>query len=1205
MKLINHDRILRRRWVILLCFVLMLPTSIFQPKSIKAQEWPAPTNLRVVSKTDTTVTLDWDRVEGAEEYNLYHGNGNYAGWSAGPPHTIVNLQPNTEYSFRVAVIKEPMSNLVTVTTDEKDPNAEEPAPVPPLSPPSYLNVTDMTDSSVTLSWGASVSPDTTSYMLYKNGEYLDGVWSREQTEYVVEDLSVTEATYGTYTFIIKAHNWDTGEESAASNAVTITLGELAAPRGLEVVTATRTAASLAWAPTPGATSYEIYVNGQLAGTSNDHRFVLSELEEGKVYTVYILAKNRTLTSTASEPLSFMPGKNYNTVAYYSSWSIYARQIMPTQIDVSKLTHINYAFADFCWEGKHGNPDLVMWDCQQEDIPLQKDYVFNGEMVVGEAWPDIQIDGSGNFGKLRQMKAEHPHLKTLISVGGWSWSHRFSDMAATEETRHAFANSAVEFIREYGFDGIDIDWEYPVEGGMDNNSRRPEDRENFVLLMQLVREKLDAAGQEDGKYYLLTIASGQGDNFVENANLAESSSYIDFINIMTYDYSGSWVLGGYHNAPLYYDPNNPSESAARNHVYGGVLGHLQGGVPPYKLVLGVPFYGKGWEGCLPEGQYQPCDGGAPIGTWEDAVFDFFDLEDHHYIDQSGYVRYWNDAAKVPYLYNETEQIFISYDDQVSLMYKTAMLKSLDLAGVMIWDISGDRNKTLLSQLANDLPMNQTAYSKTIAPPQNIRLASSGTHYLDIDWEASEGAAGYDIFVNHVWAGYAASPSFRVTSLDANTEYSIRVAAIEKTDEQITAVSIMSEELRAKTSSYPQWIGPVTSPVTGTFAMDITRIGDRTIVKLNTKAAVDSIRAYDKAHIEIDLSELVGDMELILSTEVIAAIAEKGEHASLSIILNRVEYHLPIGALQLGDNHDHMQISIQAPDEQTLEQMHRQNELNRLSMLVEPLEFIIEAGMADGTYTEVNDLGSIRISRVFKLDVTNERFDPARTTGVLYSPATDAYHHVPTIISVHEDGSVQFKLQRAGNSIYTVVASDFNIRIEADSWAKDDVEMSVAKLMIPRDGAAELDAHITRAEFVAVFVSALGILPQGGTSPFQDVSERAKYAAEIIAAAEAGLVKGRTADTFDPDGRLTREEMAVIIERAMRYAGHDGKANRLVLQRFSDEGEIAGFAKESMALMVEQRIMNGVAADRLAPKSNVTRAQSVVTAMRTLRALGLIE
>lgn len=238
----------------------------------------------------------------------------------------------------------------------------------------------------------------------------------------------------------------------------------------------------------------------------------------------------------------------------------------------------------------------------------------------------------------------------------------------------------------------------MEGGLVDG--RPEDKRNFTLLLQKVRQKLDEAGKQDGKEYLLTIASGANPNYVKNTELDQVQAQLDWINIMTYDFHGGWENVSGNNAPLYFDPKDPSPGATSFYVDAAVEGHLKAGVPKNKLILGMPFYGRGWTGCdgTDHGLYQSCSGPSE-GTWEAGVFDFSHLE-KDYINKNGYTRHWNDQAKVPYLYNPANKTFISYDDVESIGYKTDYIKSKELAGAMFWELSSDRNGTLLNKVYND-------------------------------------------------------------------------------------------------------------------------------------------------------------------------------------------------------------------------------------------------------------------------------------------------------------------------------------------------------------------------------------------------------------------------------------------------------------------------------------------------------------------------
>ncbi len=408
--------------------------------------------------------------------------------------------------------------------------------------------------------------------------------------------------------------------------------------------------------------------------------------------------------------------SYEVVGYYPAWGIYGRSFFITDIDPNKETVINYAFADICWNGIHGNPDPTgpnpqTWACADEVGNIN---VPNGTIVQGDPWADSQYSYpgdvwsdpiKGNFKQLNVLKQQNPNLKTVISVGGWSWSNRFSDVAASATTRQNFANSAVDFLRKYGFDGVDLDWEYPVEGGLPANSYRAADKANYTLLLQAVRSALDTAGAADGKHYLLTIASGASQNYINNTELNSIAQIVDWINIMTYDFNGGWQTVSGHNAPLYYDSAAGAAglpNASTFNVDSAVQSYFNAGVPANKLVLGLPFYGRGWAGCAStnNGEYQSCTGTVNTGTWDKGVYDFNDLE-ANYINKNGYTRHWNDTAKVPFLYNSSNQAFITYDDAESIGYKTSYIKSNNLKGAMFWEVSSDRNHTLLNKVNSDL------------------------------------------------------------------------------------------------------------------------------------------------------------------------------------------------------------------------------------------------------------------------------------------------------------------------------------------------------------------------------------------------------------------------------------------------------------------------------------------------------------------------
>ncbi|MBP2000991.1 chitinase [Paenibacillus shirakamiensis] len=522
------------------------------------------------------------------------------------------------------------------------------------------------------------------------------------------------------------------------------------------------------------------------------------------------------------PTNASAADSYKIVGYYPSWAAYGRAFNVTDIDASKVDFINYAFADIAWNGRHGNPDptgpnSTTWPTQDEKS--QTINVPNGTIVLGDPW----IDGgksfagdtwdqplSGNLNQLIQLKKKNPNLKTIISVGGWTWSNRFSDVAATQATREVFANSAVDFIHKYSFDGVDLDWEYPVSGGLAGNSYSAADKQNYTLLLQEIRNKLDAAGAKDGKKYYLTIASGASNSYINNTELDKINKIVDWINIMTYDFNGGWQTISAHNAPLYLDPAAVTAGVPNADTFNvdtAVTNYLKAGVTASKLVLGLPFYGRGWDGigATNNGEYQTGTGASQAGTWENGVFDFNDLE-ANYINKNGYTRYWNDTAKVPFLYNPSNKRFISYDDAQSIGIKADYIKSKGLGGGMFWELSSDRNKTLQNKLRSVLGTPATT-GDTQAPtaPAGLTSTAKTSNSVTLSWTASTdnvGVTGYDVYNGSTLAASVTGTTATISGLTANTAYSFTVKAKDAANNSSAASSAVSVTTSAGTTTDTQ-------------------------------------------------------------------------------------------------------------------------------------------------------------------------------------------------------------------------------------------------------------------------------------------------------------------------------------------------------------------------------------------------------------------
>lgn len=364
------------------------------------------------------------------------------------------------------------------------------------------------------------------------------------------------------------------------------------------------------------------------------------------------------------------------VGYFIEWGVYDRNYHVKDIPAEKLTHINYAFAK-----------IVNGECALFDAYAAIDKAYSGDKPEGGTL-------RGSFNQLIQLKKKHPHLKTLISVGGWTLSRPFSDVALTNESRGKFAKSCVAFIKKYGFDGVDIDWEYPVGGGLQGNTTRKEDKPNYTLLLAELRKQLDEAGTTDKKQYLLTIAAPAGPRIIGNLEIDKLHKHLDWINVMAYDFHGSWDAMTHFNAPLFAIKDDPAKDAMSKqlNVDAAITTYLTAGVPPEKIVLGVPSYGRGWAGVGNEnnGLFQTKKS-IPKGTWEEGNFDYKDLA-KNYVGK--FQRHWHDEAKVPWLYDAKSGVMISYDDPESLKLKAKYARDMKLGGVVFWELSADDAKASL-------------------------------------------------------------------------------------------------------------------------------------------------------------------------------------------------------------------------------------------------------------------------------------------------------------------------------------------------------------------------------------------------------------------------------------------------------------------------------------------------------------------------------
>jgi len=321
------------------------------------------------------------------------------------------------------------------------------------------------------------------------------------------------------------------------------------------------------------------------------------------------------------------------------------------IQAIKLTHINYAFVD---------------------------------IKNNRAWLHREATDTLNFRHLNLLKKDNPNLKILISIGGWTWSGKFSDAVLTDTARQRFVASAVNIIQKFDLDGIDIDWEYPGQAGYDGNIYRPEDKENYTLLFKELRRQTDSLGWRTGKKYLLTTAVGAFKGYLDHADMAKAAHYLDFINLMTYDYSGGKIAS--HHTALYaskaYKAHNNADEAVKLFEAAGV--------PANKLVMGIAFYGH--SSSLVKGARGLGDSVATysMGLGYTAIKDSI-------LKQPAFKIYRDRAAKADYAFNKQTLQFFSFDDEWSVKKKCKYVKHKKMAGAMFWEYDSDLKGYLLDEI----------------------------------------------------------------------------------------------------------------------------------------------------------------------------------------------------------------------------------------------------------------------------------------------------------------------------------------------------------------------------------------------------------------------------------------------------------------------------------------------------------------------------
>ncbi|MEV5440271.1 glycoside hydrolase family 18 chitinase [Streptomyces sp. NPDC052682] len=453
---------------------------------------------------------------------------------------------------------------------------------------------------------------------------------------------------------------------------------------------TDTSVKLSWPAATddkGVKNYDVLRDGARVATVTTTSYTDTGLSKGTDYSYSVQARDtadqtgpvsgavrvRTTGGTEEPP---PPGGKVK-LGYFTEWGVYGRNYhvknLVTSGSAAKITHINYAFGNV----KNGQ-------CTVDDTYAAYDKAYTADQSVSGTADTWDQPLRGNFNQLRQLKAKYPHLKVLYSFGGWTYSGGFAQAAANPA---AFAKSCKAVLEDPRwadvFDGIDIDWEYPNACGLTCDTSGPA---AFRTLTQALRA-------EFGPSYLITAAitaDASSGGKIDAADYGGAAQYLDWYNVMTYDYFGAWDKTGptAPHSPLTSYPGIPKEGFTS----AAAIAKLKAkGVPAGKLLLGIGFYGRGWTGVTQAAPGGTATGPAP-GTYEAGIEDYKVLK--------GSCPATGTVGGTAYAHCGGN--WWSYDTPATIGTKMSWARSQGLGGAFFWEFSGDTsNGELVSAIDSGL------------------------------------------------------------------------------------------------------------------------------------------------------------------------------------------------------------------------------------------------------------------------------------------------------------------------------------------------------------------------------------------------------------------------------------------------------------------------------------------------------------------------
>ncbi|WP_375148241.1 glycosyl hydrolase family 18 protein [Enterococcus mundtii] len=571
---------------------------------------------------------------------------------------------------------------------------------------------------------------------------------------------------------------------------------------------------------------------------------------------------------------------YRNVMYYGDWSIWGGEgnFYPKDIPADQITHLNFAFLDF-----DSNGDLEFTDT---DAAVGA--------PVGQTGVQWNSASSGILNAIQDLRGKNPNMKIGVSLGGWSKSGDFSEVAADPVKRQNLVENVTRFIKYTNMDFVDVDWEYPADVRqpdlVDNVNDEgtpyavPEDKENYIILLNEIRESIDEQGEELGKTYELSVALPASQSKLSSGiDIDGLFEVVDFANIMTYDMNGGWGDRSGHHTALYGNPADPNYDQGLS-VDQTVQFLRNEGAPAEKIVIGAAFYTRGWhevaEGNNPllPGLFQTAeqsnrnadlsatygaknksplvvgDGGRAGGVWP-----YRNIPDL-ISATSGLTEYWDDVAKAPYMYSTETGEFFSFDNVRSIGYKTQYVQEEQLGGVISWMQSQDKETTSTKRDELTNAIKEGLFGNTPLPQHEI-VSTPLDISVDITPYTENNVSGYEI---------------TVTNNETLTESSTVLSAVEAAQKTVKLPKFTIDLNSNETLSAGNYKAGTVSMDNGTVTVDLSSVYDGR--ELAPGASYDFRLQSDTSQVLIDhidtitLSQRIGTEGIEINHQVIFGTEE---------------------------------------------------------------------------------------------------------------------------------------------------------------------------------------------------------------------------------------------------------------------------------------------------------------------------------------------